>query len=240
MSPEDQERWDDIKRTFKQNVKMRGIGSDDKVGQVIATLSTFSDGLAAIQKAVSQGVMTLAAKETRDQESPQLMAEAGKLNTSLESLAARLSENLAAMLQLAGRPIQVDMPEIVLPDIKMPDFTIPPIEMQWPENMPTAPSRRSQRASKCDKSMIPATTVDSGDDADDQPMPDRITVVNKLPRTVMNVMESQFRLMQDWIKPLSEGSRLQRAEFDELRKTVQECLRNYEALLGRLEAAKKK
>ncbi len=238
MSPEDQERWDDIRRTFKQNVKMRGIGSDDKVGQVIATLSTFSDGLAAIQKAVSQGVMTLAAKETRDQESPQLMAEAGKLNASLESLAARLSENLAAMLQLAGRPIQVDMPEIVLPDIKIPDFTIPPIEMQWPENMPA--SVPAKPAGLKVRQVDAGDDGDSGDDADDQQMPDRITVVNKLPRTVMNVMESQFRLMQDWIKPLSEGSRLQRAEFDELRKTVQECLRSYEALLGRLEAAKKK
>jgi hypothetical protein len=150
-----------------------------------------------------------------------------------------LSENLAAMLQLAGRPIQVDMPEIVLPDIKMPDFTIPPIEMQWPENMPTAAPAKPTGL-KVRQVDDTGDNGGSGDDADDQQMPDRITVVNKLPRTVMNVMESQFRLMQDWIKPLSEGSRLQRAEFDELRKTVQECLRNYEALLGRLEAAKKK
>src|SRR5690606_16930100 len=41
LTPEEQARWDDIRRTFRQNVKLRGVGTDDKVGQVIATLTTF-------------------------------------------------------------------------------------------------------------------------------------------------------------------------------------------------------
>jgi hypothetical protein len=229
LTPNEQERWDDIKRTFKQNVKLRGVGTDDKIGQVIATLSTFSDGLSAIQKAVSQGALSLASQQKTEQQSPLLVAEAGRLNSQLESLAARLNENLIAMQQLASRPIQVEMPEIVLPDIH-----VPPIEMQWPEQPPTSVAPQSTGGRKV--RQVDAAGDESGEEADESDS-GRITVVNKLPRTVLDVMESQFRLMQEWIKPLSEGSRQQRQEFEALRKTVQECLRSYEALLGRLEAA---
>lgn len=66
----------------------------------------------------------------------------------------------------------------------------------------------------------------------------RITVVNKLPRTVMNVLERQFELMQNWLAPLLQTATAQTAELQQLRASLEACLRDYESLVGRLEEAK--
>lgn len=60
MSPEEKQRWDDIKHTYKKNLMLGAAGqSDDKVSQVIAQLSTFSEGLYEIRSAVNRGVQQL-------------------------------------------------------------------------------------------------------------------------------------------------------------------------------------
>ena len=60
LTPEEADRWKNMKRTFQQNIKMKGVGSDDKVGQVILQLSSFSDGLLDIRETLSKGVSQLA------------------------------------------------------------------------------------------------------------------------------------------------------------------------------------
>ena len=53
-------RWEDIKRTFKRNLMLGSAGKDDQIGQVIAQMSTFSDGLHDIKKALDGGLKILA------------------------------------------------------------------------------------------------------------------------------------------------------------------------------------
>ena len=96
------ERWDDIKRTFRQNVKLRGFRSDDKTGQVIATLGNLSDGLDAIRKAMTAGVSELAGRSEsvvedvdsgHDEVLTQLITEQlGGLTSGLAEINASLSE----------------------------------------------------------------------------------------------------------------------------------------------------
>eukprot|EP00913_Durusdinium_trenchii_P035281 g33011.t1 len=62
-------RWADIKRTFQKNVKMRGIDTSDKAGQVIAQLSTFGDGLDSIRDALADGVGKLTQRDQADDDS---------------------------------------------------------------------------------------------------------------------------------------------------------------------------
>ncbi|MBN1851748.1 MAG: AAA family ATPase, partial [Pirellulales bacterium] len=59
----DAKRWEEIKRTFRQNQKLRGMDASDKVGQVIAQISTVADGLDAIRDAVVSGIEERAAAD---------------------------------------------------------------------------------------------------------------------------------------------------------------------------------
>jgi hypothetical protein len=56
LSPEEAARWEDIKKTFRRNVQLRGIGDDAKFGQVILQLTNFSESLDAIKHALKSGV----------------------------------------------------------------------------------------------------------------------------------------------------------------------------------------
>jgi hypothetical protein len=49
-------RWDDIKRTFQQNVKLRGIDAGGEAAQMLVQLSAVSEGLYGIRKALAEGV----------------------------------------------------------------------------------------------------------------------------------------------------------------------------------------
>ena len=59
LSDDEAQRWANIRRTFTQNVKMRGIDQEDQVGQVVVQLREFSDGLHSIQEAMNRGVKQL-------------------------------------------------------------------------------------------------------------------------------------------------------------------------------------
>ncbi len=63
LDGEDLERWNDIKRTFKRNLLLGAAGDDSQIGQVIAQMSTFSEGLNDIRGALEKGVGRLLASQ---------------------------------------------------------------------------------------------------------------------------------------------------------------------------------
>lgn len=215
LSPAEQERWDEIKRTFKQNVKMRGIDTEDRVGQLIATLTTFSDGLDSIRKAVADGAISL--RNSPGDESSKLDQQV--LREELRALSNQLTDGLQILAEQANRPLNV---------------SVPPLEMKWPD----------QLAELLPPASVPPTPVrpsviESEDEEDEENsiVDDRITIVNRLPRTVYSVLESQFELMQNWLKPLTELSTLQREQLSDLTPKIELVLQNYQRLLNKLEQA---
>jgi len=56
LSPAEAERWEEIKQTFQRNQKLRGIDAGDRLGQVIAQLNLFSEGLGAIRETLDAGI----------------------------------------------------------------------------------------------------------------------------------------------------------------------------------------
>jgi hypothetical protein len=58
------QRWADIKKTFTKNLKMKGLGEDQAVGQVLVQLESINDGLENIAAAMKSGVASMA--ETRE------------------------------------------------------------------------------------------------------------------------------------------------------------------------------
>ncbi len=127
LTDAERERWEDIRKTFRQNIKLRGVGSDDKVGQVIAQMSTFADGLDAIRKAVTAGVTQMMTNGQNGVDATDLhlrtaVERMDALAGGLKSLSDRLNEGLQQVTALAERPIHV---------------AVPPIDMKWPDSLPT-------------------------------------------------------------------------------------------------------
>ena len=73
LSAEETERWSDICRTFKRNLLLGGAGADDRLGQVIAQMTTFSEGLYEIRKALERGVARLSDVEAMTHPTPSPM-----------------------------------------------------------------------------------------------------------------------------------------------------------------------
>jgi hypothetical protein len=220
QTEEERQRWEDIQRTFRQNVRLRGIGTEDKVGQVIATLTTFTDGLESIRKAVAEGVRTLAERDEGRESRDERAALLESLSGGLTALTRQLDTGLAQLVKTAERPIHVDVPPV----------EVPPIELNWPEHLPLSGGPTG--------SAPGLPSVVSGFDEEHAPQtPDRITIVNRLPRTVYNVLESQFQLMEQWLKPLTELTTRQHDELTDLRPMIEECLTHYQRLLHKLEEA---
>lgn len=67
MTDEQQRRWTDIKKTFKRNLLLGSVAGDDKVGQIIAQMTTFSDGLNDIRSALDAGISKLTATDEDDE-----------------------------------------------------------------------------------------------------------------------------------------------------------------------------
>ena len=121
LTDEERARCEDIRRTFRQNLKLKGVAPDDKIGLVIAQLSTFADGLDSIRRSVSDGVTQLSDNDDRGQQMAEAVARMEALGSGVQSLSDRLNEGLTQIARLADRPIQID---------------VPPIDVQWPETMP--------------------------------------------------------------------------------------------------------
>ena len=56
LTPEEAQRWEDIKRTYCRNVRLRGLGDDAKFAQMMAQFSSFADGLDTIGKSLDRGL----------------------------------------------------------------------------------------------------------------------------------------------------------------------------------------
>ncbi len=54
LSPEEAQRWEDIKKAFNKNKLFRGANGDDPMNKVIAQLSAFNDGLDGIKEALDK------------------------------------------------------------------------------------------------------------------------------------------------------------------------------------------
>ena len=66
LEAEEAERWSEIKRTFQRNLLLGSAAGDDQFGQLIAQLTTFSEGLHEIRKVLQSGVGKLADAEPEE------------------------------------------------------------------------------------------------------------------------------------------------------------------------------
>nr|MCS5632349.1 AAA family ATPase [Pirellulaceae bacterium] len=62
----------------------------------------------------------------------------------------------------------------------------------------------------------------------------RVAVMHKVPKSILAVLENQFHLMNDWMKPIMENQQGNAEGIERLRQTVEKCMRSYDGLLNDL------
>ncbi|MCL4176898.1 MAG: DNA repair ATPase [Verrucomicrobia bacterium] len=77
QTPEEQARWDEIKKTFRRNQFARGADPSDPVGRVVTQLSAFQSGLEGIQTALQTQLSKAPAP---------LVVDLGPVSSGLEAL----------------------------------------------------------------------------------------------------------------------------------------------------------
>ncbi|MEL7495965.1 MAG: DNA repair ATPase [Planctomycetota bacterium] len=94
LAGEDLQRWEDIKRTFKRNLMLGAAGDDGQLGQVIAQLTTFSEGLYGIQKSLDKGMVQMAERQPEGPTETEIanMEQIGKAIGELSNFNQTLSE----------------------------------------------------------------------------------------------------------------------------------------------------
>jgi hypothetical protein len=97
LNEDEAKRWEDIKRGYRQNVKMKGIGSDDQAAHVIAQLSGFNDQLEALRGTLIEAAQQSQAsrQSAEDQRSEALTRELGELNKTILQVGDSL-QNIAS------------------------------------------------------------------------------------------------------------------------------------------------
>ncbi|MFK7770127.1 MAG: AAA family ATPase, partial [Mariniblastus sp.] len=103
LEGEDLERWNDIKRTFKRNLLLGAAGGDGQLGQVIAQLTTFSEGLHDIRSTLDRGVKQL----TENSNEPNAIETAtmNQVGHAVSEL-AKFNDTLGAMKTMMGDGIK--------------------------------------------------------------------------------------------------------------------------------------
>jgi len=218
LTDEESQRWEAIKKTFVKNVKMRGIGDDDKVSQVILQLSAFGDGLDAIRDAMDDGISKLASEpETADAIGPhaqQLIEQVSGLREGLDTITEALATGMKDFADIADQ------------------------QTSLPAQSAFTPETLKQLATELRALSVPAEPTEPSK-ADSEDQQSTITVVNKIPPTLLNVLRHQFRLMERWMKPIFEATQSQGGDIRELKEQLEECLGDYAKLLERVGSARK-
>jgi hypothetical protein len=68
-----------------------------------------------------------------------------------------------------------------------------------------------------------------------EPPEQKVLVQHKVPRVVLEVVRSQFQLMQEWLRPLLAETQSKGRDVDQLRKGIERLLEHYVQLRGDLE-----
>jgi superoxide dismutase len=69
------------------------------------------------------------------------------------------------------------------------------------------------------------------------PPQQHVTVQHKVPRVMLDLIRGQFHLMQEWLRPILEGTVVQSKEIQQIKAKIDETMRTYQKLQSELESA---
>ncbi len=229
LSEKELERWTDIKRTFKRNLLLGGTSADDKIGQVIAQMTTFSEGLYDIRKALDSGVAKLNGAKPSQNETPSPMdpavLSASHLADAVQVL-GDLGQRLEGIERVLSEPKQVVEDPAAMSATQLGDAVQALGDL----------GQRLQGIEKVlseTKSAVASKTAAKREAAE---LPAKVEVVTKVPKQFLDVIKAQFAVLQTWFEPLAKLTEMRGQEVDSLRQAIEESRQRYEGLLKRIES----
>jgi MoxR-like ATPase len=271
LDEEELSRWEQIKKTFQQNVKLRGVGSDDRIGQVVVQLSSFSEGLESIRDAMTDGLQQLAAEDGRgtgeadtgDETVDSIGEVAGQLTQQLEGVTTGLDEIRLAMAsgidrlasetdrpgdgvvdeRISGHVAELKASLDAIRDALAEAAARPVTVTASPGPIAEEDTDENQQAGG-----IPVRVVEPDDPEDDDGEEEleqlntanTITVVNKIPPSLLKVLRQQFLLMEGWMEPILKNSQSTQNDLKLLGERLDATMDDYERLIGQVSESRKK
>jgi hypothetical protein len=124
-------RWDDIKRTYRRNVQLRGVGEDEKFGQMIVQLSGFSEGLNAIRRALDSGLDRVLQAEAAKAEGDGTTLKATFDEQSLAAVKCWIDELKSAYTETARAAAAGEQPQEIRVISKVPTSILNVLKHQF-------------------------------------------------------------------------------------------------------------
>lgn len=218
QTTEEARRWDEIKSTFQRNTVLKSVGGDDEMAPVIAQLVSFNKSLESIRRALAEGTAELKAGRAapvkvpeKTGPDPDMAATRQQLERAVDHIRA-LGEGLAGIREAlkSGIPTTGGASAMGAPD---------------PGDAAADAALLAARSA-----MVPATAA--GSDTGH-----RITIVNQVPRAVMDVIRTEHDVMKAWMKFFKTSRSSSNDRSRELRDAVDEAFNQYTELIKRLERA---
>ena len=186
--------------------QMMGIETSDRMGQVIAQLSSFSEGLDAIRGAVTESVETL--REEPEAKVDEPAAELVLAEESMGRLEKLLSKTLTDMRPAATKK----QPSVV-------------------ETHLSADTLKAMAGMIAKIPQAAAGPVTQGGAA----KPSTIQIVTKLPRVLLQVIHEQLKLFQKWLDPILSQSSKNSLQLKGQRESLVKMVGNYKASMSELD-----
>jgi hypothetical protein len=221
-------RWNDIKKTFAQNVKLRSFGGDDRFAQIVGQMGEFSVGLEAIRGALAAGVDRLNASGNADDKNSGAAASAAvtqlaRFGDHLDALQKAVTKGVTKIAKPPASPKSVSATFAPETAELLTKFIA---ELQLSQRPPAQPASAGG-AHEVQSQTAPAEAGAAG--------PIKVHVVNKVPRLFLSIIREQFHLMQEWMVPLMEVSQKNREGLAELQSQLDDAMKNYDEMIERLE-----
>jgi hypothetical protein len=81
----------------------------------------------------------------------------------------------------------------------------------------------------------PASVATTGDEDAEPGDPQKLTIINRVPKVLTGIVKEQFALMNAWLEPIHQATRGQRSDMRKLEKKIDACLKAYQSLIERID-----
>ena len=174
LTPEETERWNNIKYAYVESVRMQGIDGEDSAAQVLRSLSGLRDGLESIRRTISQAVST-------DQTASRDVAYQESL-ASLSSSVEKMGDQVRNAISQSGEDVV-----------------------------------KAQKVSTPEQKYV---------------------VQHIVPKVMTDLIQSQYQLLYDGLRPVLENSASTKSQLDALKSSIESCLQDYRDMQSEINSAK--
>ncbi|MCP4690258.1 MAG: hypothetical protein GY859_19550, partial [Desulfobacterales bacterium] len=208
MNEEEEERWSEIKRTFKRNLLFQGADEADPMSRILVTLSTFYEGLDSIKAVLESGISRMDKPKGRAAEPPETrVAFSEETMRGMKDLLSAMKSALAMGMEERAK----EAPEAAI--------SLAPDTMKQIDRLVGVMKTALGKALK-QSAPAPALSI-----------PEKMEVVAEVPDVIRLVLEKQFDVMDSWMKPALHETVRQTDTIEKLMREMEAMKASYKGVI---------